>query len=280
MSHTTLVQAAELAAHLGDPNWIVFDCRHDLVDFEAGRLAYLDSHILGARFAHLEEDLSGPRTGKNGRHPLPNPEKFAGWLAKMGVDETKQVVAYDASGAAFASRLWWMLKWLGHGCVAVLDGGFRLWTSLGFPVTSELPKITPASFKRKIQENFVDSRYIEAQLHRPDCVIIDARSPERFRGQNETLDPVGGHIPGAHNRFFMNNLDSEGRFKPRETLRQDFIQLTADCAPEQVVHQCGSGVTACQNLLAMEIAGLHGSKLYPGSWSEWCADSSRPISRD
>lgn len=279
MSHT-LVQAAELAEHLGDPRWIIFDCRHDLADTEAGRRAYLSSHIPDSRFAHIDQDLSGPRTGGNGRHPLPDPEKFSRWLSGMGVDGTKQVVAYDSSGAAFAARLWWMLQWLGHEQAAALDGGFKLWTALGLPVTSDLPKITPASFKGKIQDNVVDSRYIEARLHSPECVIVDARTPERFRGQNETLDPVGGHIPGARNHFFMNNLDEQGRFRSPEALRKSFVELTGGAPSERVVHQCGSGVTACQNLLAMEIAGLTRSRLYPGSWSEWCADPARPISRD
>ncbi|MGH8728260.1 MAG: sulfurtransferase [Burkholderiales bacterium] len=275
-----IVQPAELAAQLSNPNWIMFDCRHDLADTEAGRRAYFDSHIPGARFAHLDEDLSGTRTGKNGRHPLPDPEKLSAWLSRMGVDETKQLVAYDASGAAFASRLWWMLKWLGHDRAGVLDGGFKLWVALGLPVTDELPKITPASFKARIRDVTVDSRYIEERLRRPDCVVIDARSPERFRGIGETLDPVGGHIPGACNRFYMNNLDDQGCFKRRDALRESFSELIGRASPENVVHQCGSGVTACQNLLAMEIAGLSGSRLYPGSWSEWCSEPSRPISRD
>jgi thiosulfate/3-mercaptopyruvate sulfurtransferase len=280
MNHTALIQAAELAAHLNDPNWVVFDCRHDLADMEAGRRAYLDSHIPGARFAHLDEDLSGRKTGKNGRHPLPDPQQFSAWVSKMGVDETKQVVAYDASGAAFASRLWWLLKWLGHSQAAVLDGGFKLWLALKFPVTAQLPQIAPAAFKGKVQDNFVDAGFIESHLHEPDCVIIDARTPERFHGINETLDPVGGHIPGARNHFFMNNLDEQGRFKSPKVLRKSFVELTGGAPPERVVHQCGSGVTACQNLLAMEVAGLTGSRLYPGSWSEWCSDLSRPVSRD
>ncbi|MGH8726690.1 MAG: sulfurtransferase, partial [Burkholderiales bacterium] len=208
------------------------------------------------------------------------PEEFSAWLSRMGVDETKVVVAYDALNAMFAARLWWMLKWLGHNNAAVLDGGFKRWLALGLPVTAELPRIIPASFKASVQDTKVDSRYIEERLHRPECVVIDARSPERFRGIGETLDPVGGHIPGARNHFFMNNLDEHGRFKSRDALRASFGQSTGGAPPENVVHQCGSGVTACHNLLAMETAGLLGSKLYPGSWSEWCSEPSRPISRD
>lgn len=277
MNHTTLVQAAELATHLDDPWWVIFDCRHDLANTEAGRRAYREGHIPGARFAHLDEDLSGAKTGKNGRHPLPGAEDFSSWLGKMGVDEAKQVVAYDASGAAFASRLWWMLKWLGHVRVAVLDGGYKLWIAQKLPVTTELPKIQSTAFRPIVQNIAVDAKYVESHLDHDHCVVVDARSPERFRGQNETLDPVGGHIPGARNRFFMNNLDEQGKFKTAEILRAEFAQATGNVPAQDVVHQCGSGVTACQSLLAMEIAGLQGSRLYPGSWSEWCSDPSRPI---
>jgi thiosulfate/3-mercaptopyruvate sulfurtransferase len=277
MNYTTLVQAAELATHLDDPRWVIFDCRHDLANTEAGRRAYREGHIPGARFAHLDEDLSGAKTGKNGRHPLPGAEDFSSWLGKMGVDEAKQVVAYDASGAAFASRLWWMLKWLGHVRVAVLDGGYKLWIAQKLPVTTELPKIPSTAFSQIVQNSAVDAKYVESHLDHDHCVVVDARSPERFRGQNETLDPVGGHIPGARNRFFMNNLDEQGKFKTAEILRAEFAQATGNVPAQDVVHQCGSGVTACQSLLAMEIAGLQGSRLYPGSWSEWCSDPSRPI---
>jgi thiosulfate/3-mercaptopyruvate sulfurtransferase len=277
MNYTALVQAAELATYLDDPRWVIFDCRHDLANTEAGRRAYREGHIPGARFAHLDEDLSGAKTGKNGRHPLPGAEDFSSWLGKMGVDEAKQVVAYDASGAAFASRLWWMLKWLGHVRVAVLDGGYKFWIAQKLPVTTELPKIQSTAFRPIVQNLAVDAKYVESHLDHDHCVVVDARSPERFRGQNETLDPVGGHIPGARNRFFMNNLDEQGKFKTAEILRAEFAQATGNVPAQDVVHQCGSGVTACQSLLAMEIAGLQGSRLYPGSWSEWCSDPLRPI---
>ena len=278
MSYTTLVDAATLAAQLDNPDWVIFDCRHDLADTEAGRRAYNEAHIPGARFAHLDEDLSGGKTGKNGRHPLPDVESFAGWLGRMGVDEGKQVVAYDASTGAFAARLWWMLKWLGHERAAVLDGGLKFWLSQHLPVTSEQPEITPSAFKPRVHDNVVDAQYLESHLERDDCVVIDARSADRFRGENETLDPVGGHIPGARNYPFMQNVNDEGRFKSAAALRQSFSELLRGAKPENVVHQCGSGVTACHNLLAMEVSGLTGSRLYPGSWSEWCADPRRPIS--
>jgi thiosulfate/3-mercaptopyruvate sulfurtransferase len=279
MSYTTLVDAATLAAQLGNPEWVVFDCRHDLTDTEAGRRAYREAHIPGARFAHLDEDLSGKKTGSNGRHPLPAEKTFSAWLGKMGVDEGKQVVAYDAATGPFAARLWWMLKWLGHERAAVLDGGFKFWRSQNLPVTTSEPEISASTFTPRTQDNLVDARHVESHLGRDDCIVVDARSADRFRGENETLDPVGGHIPGARNHPFMQNVDEEGRFKPAAALRQSFSDLLRGMKPENVVHQCGSGVTACHNLLAMEISGLKGSRLYPGSWSEWCSDPRRPVSR-
>lgn len=279
MPFTALVSTAELARHLDDPRWVVFDCRHDLSDIESGRRAYRESHVPGAHFAHLDQDLSGPLTGKNGRHPLPAPEAFAARLAGLGVDESKQVIAYDASGGIYAARAWWMLRWLGHDRVAVLDGGWEKWLKENRPVSAAAPQPLPAQFKSEIRENRVDVRFVEEHLDSPEMLIIDARSPERFRGIGEVLDPVGGHIPGALNRFFKENLDAQGCFKPAEELRQAFGQLTRGVNPEKIVHQCGSGVTACHNLLAMEIAGLSGSKLYPGSWSEWCSDPARPVAK-
>ncbi|MFN7087301.1 MAG: sulfurtransferase [Burkholderiales bacterium] len=281
MFFTTLVSIADLAANLDNPEWIVCDCRHDLADTEAGRRAYAQSHLPGARFVHLDEDLSGPKTGKNGRHPLPDPEVFAHRLGELGIDDGKQVVAYDASGGCYAARLWWMLRWVGHGRAAVLDGGWEAWRRAGQPVTAALPAIQPASFTAHVAAQLaVDAAYLMAHLHQARIRVLDARSTERFRGENETLDPVGGHIPGALNRFYKYNLDADGRFKSAAELREEFSDLLLDAqAPHAVVHQCGSGVTACHNLLAMEIAGLRGSRLYPGSWSEWCADPSRPVAK-
>lgn len=279
MSYSTLVAAEALARHLDDPDWVIFDCRHDLAAPEAGRQAYRASHIPGARFARLDEDLSGARTGVNGRHPLPAVEDFTDWLSRMGVDRTKQVVVYDDANGMFAARLWWMLRWLGHDQVAVLDGGFNVWLQDGYPVTSDLPQVTPARFAGRPRQNHVDADHVLAHLHGPVMMLIDARSPERFRGIGETLDPVGGHIPGAQNRFFKSNLDAAGLFKPAATLRREFAALLGATPAESVVHSCGSGVTACHNLLAMDIAGLRGSRLYPGSWSEWCADLARPMAR-
>ena len=279
MTYTTLVSVIELAAHLDDSDWIVFDCRHDLGDTEMGRRAYAQSHIPGARFLHLDEDLSGPKTGHNGRHPLPAPELFGRRLAALGMTHDKQAVAYDDAGGFYAARLWWMLRWVGHTQVAVLDGGWKAWLEAGLPVSTEAPSITPGAFSGIAQDDTVDARYLLDPLAHPQQRVVDARSPERFRGENETLDPVGGHIPGALNRFFKNNLAADGRFKPKHALRHEFSVLLGAVPPARVVHQCGSGVTACHNLLAMEIAGLSGSKLYPGSWSEWCSEPQRPVAR-
>jgi thiosulfate/3-mercaptopyruvate sulfurtransferase len=274
----TLVSASDLAAHLDEMGWIVCDCRHDLADVEAGRHAYSVSHIPGARFVRLDTDLSAPKTGRNGRHPLPDPERFARRAGELGIGSGSQVVAYDASGGCYAARLWWMLRWLGHDAVAVLDGGWDAWVKAGGSVSSEVPVIKPARFHARIRADIVTgAARIAARLGQPQPLLLDARSPERYRGENETLDPVAGHIPGAINRFFKLNLDADGRFKPAMALGKEFTELLAGQSPASVTHYCGSGVTACHNLLAMEVAGLAGSRLYPGSWSEWCADPARPV---
>jgi thiosulfate/3-mercaptopyruvate sulfurtransferase len=278
---STLITVSDLAAHLGDAGWIPCDCRHDLADTEAGRRAYVDSHIPGARFMHLDEDLSAPKTGKNGRHPLPDPERFARRLGELGISNSSRVVAYDASGGPYAARLWWMLRWLGHEAVAVLDGGWNAWLAAGHPTTSETPRIMPARFAPRIRtDTAVDAKSVAAHLGAPEPFLLDARAPNRYRGENETLDPVAGHIPGAANRFFQLNLDADGKFKPVGMLKQEFTALLGGAAPGNATHYCGSGVTACHNLLAMEIAGLTGSRLYPGSWSEWCADPSHPVAKE
>ncbi len=276
MAHTTLVSTSLLAKHLDDPRWVICDCRHDLADPGAGRRAYVAAHIPSARFVNLDSDLSAPPTGRNGRHPLPSPEKFCETLGRLGIDREKQVVAYDSAGGAFAARLWWLLRWQGHSRVAVLDGGFPKWLAEKRPVSSEAPRIEPVIFHPKPQNNSVDVRFVETHLGQIDMLLIDARSPERYNGSVEPLDPVAGHIPGALNHFFQNNLD-KGCFKSPEALRHAFSELLDKTPPQNVVHTCGSGVTACQNVLAMEIAGLQGSKLYPGSWSEWCSDPQRPM---
>jgi thiosulfate/3-mercaptopyruvate sulfurtransferase len=273
-----LVAADELAAHSGDAAWRVFDCRHDLKDTQYGEKAYAKGHIPGAAFLHLDRDLSGPKTGSNGRHPLPDIAAFAARMAAAGVGPETQVVAYDNEGGIFAARLWWMLRWLGHEKVAVLDGGLAGWRRAKLALETDLPGHAPATFVPRPGMAPVDAAYVQARLDTPQMLLLDARSEERFAGENETLDPVGGHIPGAVNRFYFDNLDDAGvYFKSAAELRAEFDGLLAGRAPATVVQQCGSGVTACHNLLAMEVAGLPGSRLYAGSWSEWCSDPSRPV---
>jgi thiosulfate/3-mercaptopyruvate sulfurtransferase len=273
-----LVSAEELIAHAGDPAWRVFDCRHDLQNTEYGAQAYAKGHIPGALFLHLDRDLSGEKNGRNGRHPLPDPTVFAKRMGECGVGPETQVVAYDNEGGIFASRLWWMLRWLGHEKVALLDGGLPAWKRAKQALVTEVPVVAPADFRPNLQPLAVDADSVLGNLQSPQTLLLDARAPERFSGEQETLDPVGGHIPNAVNRFYFDNLDDAGcYFKPADELRSEFDALLAGRDPAKVVQQCGSGVTACHNLLAMEIAGLNGSKLYPGSWSEWCADPSRPI---
>jgi thiosulfate/3-mercaptopyruvate sulfurtransferase len=279
MAFRTLIQVAELEQHLGDPGFVIFDCRHDLMKPDAGAQAYAQSHIPGARFAHSDKDLSGPKTGKTGRHPLPEPARFMTWLGANGVDAGKQVIAYDHAGGASATRLWWMLRWLGHENAAVLDGGWEAWVKAGTPVTADAAPVAATTFTGRPRDVSVNVDYVLSHLNAPGMVVVDARAPERYRGETEPIDPVAGHIPGALNRLYKANLGDDGRFKSAQQLRAAFQALLQDRAPEQVVHQCGSGVSACHNILAMEIAGLPGSRLYPGSWSEWCADPARPVAR-
>ena len=276
MTYTTLISVADLARHLDDPAYVIFDCRHELTNPEFGSKAYAESHLPGALFAHLDRDLAAPLTGRNGRHPLPDPKTFAAWLSRMGVAADKQVIGYDNAAGVYASRLWWMLRWMGHRNVAVLDGGWQAWVAANHPVTKDVRTPAPTTFVGKADNSWVDAAYLMSHLQSPDMVLIDARANDRFHGQNETIDPVGGHIPGARNRFFKDNLTAAGTFKPAEALRKEFTEILGGKSPAQLVSQCGSGVTACHNLLAMEIAGLEGGRLYPGSWSEWIADPARP----
>ena len=274
---TALAGNEVLARHLSDPDWVVFDCRHDLADPRRGRAEYAASHIPGARFLSLDEDLSAPKTGSNGRHPLPDPRVLAEKLERAGVDSRKQVVAYDAQGGMIAARLWWLLRWLGHLPVAVLDGGWNKWIAEGRPQNAEVPRPQRARLSAKPRNGWVDADFVRSHLDDAGTVLLDARAPDRFRGQNETLDPVAGRIPGARNRPFRDNLDAEGCFKPPTVLKMEFGATLGGSSPEQVVHYCGSGVSACHNIFAMELAGLRGGRLYPGSWSEWCADPARPV---
>ena len=280
MQYRTLISAADLASHIQGDNWIVLDCRHDLANPAAGRAGFDAGHIPHAQFAHLDLDLSDQSPGPNGefrgRHPLPERDAFAEKLRAWGVNHDSQVIAYDAHGGMYAARLWWLLRWIGHATVAVLDGGLPQWSAAGFPLSTASTSMAHGSIE--VQPALVQTASatdLLTNLKSQQRTVLDARAPDRFRGENETLDPVGGHIPGAKNRFFKDNLQADGRFKPAPQLRADFGALIG--APDAAIMQCGSGVTACHNLLALEVAGLSGAALYPGSWSEWCADPSRPV---
>lgn len=278
----TLISVADLAARLGEPDVRVFDVRHDLMDHAAGRRAFDAAHIPGAIYLDHEKELAAPRTGKNGRHPLPERAALAGLMAAHGVTPRTLVVAYDASGGMYAAHLWWMLRWMGHDRVVVLDGGWQAWQEAGQPeatgpqaAVAPQQGVTPAPSLAPT----VDADAVLTNIDAPAFTVIDARAANRYRGEVEPMDPVAGHIPGALNRPNGENLAADGRFKPADQLRDEFTRLLDGRAPETIVHQCGSGITACHNLLSMEIAGLAGSRLYPGSWSEWCSDPARPVAK-
>jgi thiosulfate/3-mercaptopyruvate sulfurtransferase len=275
----TLITTGELANLTGRPDVVVCDVRHDLARPDAwGEAQYRAGHIPGAVFVHLDRDLSAPKTGTNGRHPLPSPEAAAALFGRLGIAVGKQVVAYDQGGGMFAARLWWMLQWLGFDAAAVLDGGYAKWVAEGRAIETDAVVPAPAEFTVERVTPTVNATGVMASLARQRLLLIDARAPERFRGETEPLDPVAGHIPGARNRPYTLNLNADGTFKHPAFLRAEFGALLAGEPHDLVVHQCGSGVTACHNLLAMEIAGISGTRLYPGSWSEWCADPARPVS--
>ncbi|MGO4479126.1 sulfurtransferase [Massilia sp. 2TAF26] len=279
--YTTLIEPAALAAHVNDADWVIVDCRHDLVNLAAGRDAYAAGHLPNALFADMEHELSGAKRDASGafrgRHPLPEKDDFIELLRSWGVNDNTQVVAYDAHGGMYAARLWWMLRWIGHEAVAVLDGGLPAWQSAGQPVITDAPS-APARGTIAAREPLVTTVDVNTVLHNVEHggrQVVDARAPDRFRGENETIDPVGGHIPGAKNRFFKDNLQADGRFKAPEQLKTELDVAVGD--PNNAIMQCGSGVTACHNLLALEVAGMPGAALYPGSWSEWSADAARPV---
>lgn len=278
----TLVETETLAAHLNDPTWVLFDCRASITDREAGPKAYAAGHIPGARHIHMEHELAGPITPETGRHPLPDPQRLAAVLGRAGVGRDTQVVAYDDFQGAYAARLWWLLRWLGHRRAAVLNGGWQQWLKEERPVNVETP--TPAAKEfpfADVAEGMTMSagEVLELVRGRKHGLLLDARAPVRFRGEEETVDPVAGHVPGAVNLPFVGNMAEDGRFRNPAELRRRFEQALAATRPEQAVFMCGSGVTACHNLLAMEIAGLKGGRLYPGSWSEWIRDPMRPVAR-
>lgn len=260
---------------------LLCDCSFDLADPNAGARAHAAGHLPGAVYLHLDQDLSAAKTGRNGRHPLPDRAAFAACMAALGASDDCLIVAYDGSGGMYAARLWWMLRWAGHAQVAVLEGGVAAWREAGGSVQIGIAAAhAPGTFTlRPPLAGTLGYAELRSGLGRGRRLIVDARAADRFRGENETLDPVGGHIPGAANRCFRDNLEADGRFKPAEQLRAEWLSLMAGRAPADLVQHCGSGVTACHNLLALERAGLPGSVLYPGSWSEWCAQPGAPIAR-
>jgi thiosulfate/3-mercaptopyruvate sulfurtransferase len=276
---SALVDPATLSSLLYRPDIVIVDCRFDLQDPSWGESEYLASHVPGAVYAHLNRDLSGPENGRNGRHPLPDPPTFAATVGRLGIGAGIQVVAYDQGAGSYASRLWWMLRWMGHQDVAVLDGGYAAWLAEGRPTRSGVEATTKRPFTGQPNPELLVDVEVVGSVSRgaEPGRLIDARAPERFRGEAETIDRAAGHIPGAVNHYYLNSLDSAGRFLPPETLRENLLTAIGGASPKEVIAYCGSGVTACHNLLALEHAGLPGARLYPGSWSEWSSDPSRPI---
>jgi thiosulfate/3-mercaptopyruvate sulfurtransferase len=278
MPFATLVSVDQLQDHLEDPAWRVIDVRHDLMDAEAGPRAYTAGHIPGAVFAHTDHDLSGAKNGRNGRHPLPGRADVVQAFRRWGVNDDTQVVAYDANGGNFAVRLWWLARWLGHTRVAILDGGWPRWVAKTGRSSAEPAAVAPGLFTdRSSPMPLAVADDVARNLVTRERLVLDARTPERYRGEQEPIDPVAGHIPGAINRPWQRNLEADQTFKSPQALRREFEAALGSTPPARVIHQCGSGVTACHNILAMEIAGLAGSALYAGSWSEWIADPARPV---
>ena len=271
--HSDLIPLNAVGTNLGSDDWAVIDARFYLPEPDKAEAEYLEAHIPGAVYAHLDRDLSGPLTGTNGRHPMASVEQMVDRFSKWGIDENVQVVVYDNVGGQFAARLWWMLRYLGHDAVAVLDGGLPAFDG---KLQRGREERTPREFTARVRDAMrIDLDALASLRH--DRLLIDARAVERFRGEKEPLDPVAGHIPGAKNLPCSSNLTAEGRFVPADELRARFDAVFGDRDTTEVVSYCGSGVTACHNLLAMEVAGIRGARLYPGSWSEWCADKSRPV---
>jgi thiosulfate/3-mercaptopyruvate sulfurtransferase len=280
MAFRTLISTAALALHVDDPAFAVVDCRAKLDNLEWGAREYTAAHIPGAVYADLTSDLSGPKNGTNGRHPMPDARALAQTFSRLGIASGVQVVAYDQDNAMFASRLWWLLRWLGHDAVAVLDGGFKKWKAEQRPTESGETRRAPREFTGSPRPGMaVDVEAVASHLGAGGPRLVDARAPERYRGDSEPIDKVGGHIPGAKNHFYQWNLDEQGLFRTPEELRAKISASVGDVPADQIVCYCGSGVTACHNLLAFEHAGLTGAKLYAGSWSEWSSDPARPVEK-
>ena len=281
MFTSPLISAAELAENLDDPDWRIIDCRFDLKQPDVGEAGYHEGHIPGALFAHLERDLSGPITPDSGRHPLPDAQTLCATFSRWGIDSETHVICYDSQANAYAGRLWWLLRWLGHERVSVLDGGLDAWEQGNYTFDTDIPQVTPSTFRgHPHNDMLVTTQDLAAQLGTHNYCIIDVRTPERFNGEKEPIDPVAGHIPGARNLPYQTNLDASECYLPPEALKKMYRRMLDETSPEQCVVMCGSGVTACQSLIALELAGLRGAKLYVGSWSEWIRDSNRPVATD
>jgi thiosulfate/3-mercaptopyruvate sulfurtransferase len=280
--YTTLISAPQLMALRSDAApLMVFDCTSDLMQPEAGPRQYREAHIPGAVYANLDTDLSAKGgAASEGRHPLPSREAFADWLSRIGFANGMQAVVYDRNGANYCGRLWWMFKWIGHEAAAILDGGLQSWQTEGGAVTDRQEARAPSNFAAgEPLAKLVDTQTVAARLAQPGQTVIDARAPQRYRGEVEPLDPIAGHIPGALNRPFSHNLGPDGKFKPAAQLRAEFESLLAGSDPSTVVHQCGSGVSAVPNLVAMQIAGLGPTALYAGSWSAWSNTPGLPVAQ-
>jgi thiosulfate/3-mercaptopyruvate sulfurtransferase len=278
MAFRTLISTDALAARLDHPSFAIVDCRFRLDDVSWGEREWTAQHVPGAVYAHLDRDLSGEKSGRTGRHPLPDADVLAATLGRLGIADGIQVIAYDQDTGMFASRLWWLLRWLGHDAVAVLDGGFRKWTAEGRATSAGVEQRAAREFvPQQRPEMAVAAAHVAAHASNGSWRLLDARAPERYRGESEPLDRVPGHIPGASNHFYQWNLADDGTFRTPEELRAQFAPRLGGVDPGHVVSYCGSGVTACHNLLALEHAGMPGAKLYPGSWSEWSSDPARPV---
>jgi len=278
MDYTTIVNADVVYAHCEDPDWRIVDCHYNLQSHDEGYALYCQRHLPNAVYAHLKNDLAGTLTPTSGRHPLPDAEQLIQTVQRLGIDNNTQVVTYDNANGSYAARLWWLLRWLGHGKVAVLNGGFQQWQQLGLPVTNKIPNIPAGNFKGNPDMSMlVDTNDIETKVPNAQLTLVDVRDPERFQGIKEPIDRVAGHIPHAVNVPWKTNLDSQGLFQSPQQLHILYQQCLHSSAPEQIVFMCGSGVTACHSVLALTHAGIQGTKLYAGSWSEWITNPAHPV---
>ena len=278
MAYHTLISADSLQQHLNDAQWRIVDCRFNLKDPGEGLALYQMDHIPHAVYAHLDHDLSSPVTANSGRHPLPDVNQFKEKLGNWGITKDTQVIVYDDAAGSYAARLWWMLRWLGHDSVAVLDGGFSSWKQQGLPVTSDIPQFSRTTYIGEPNlEMLIDSDDLQEKLAQSQSLLIDVRDPVRYQGIEEPIDKVAGHIPGSINIPWKNNIAENGLYLPKAQLHDEYMKVLHDTPIDNTVFMCGSGVTACHSLLALEHIGISGIKLYPGSWSAWITDPARPV---